>query len=1194
MADLDNNLSLADALTEPPPEIEEEVKRDFIATLEAEKFDDVVGETVDKTDYVPLLDDDDAKAGSQEPKSKPHADGIQVEHTSASGPTVVENGDHGIEDHRTVFPGGIMDEKLSYKDFLDRNDSWTMDERDLCFDSQPDFKPLEMADPFSVHRGENLPDLSFPADMKNVPLFTDHVDASRDIHAPHGPMMVPEQPFLGPLYSPAEALDPSAFLGLDSTTGFLQGKAVPEEHWMGAQHDVKGPEASFLAEPPVPPTVTEAIKPNLPESPAAPAAALAPPASPGEAEAAEGPEAVGSAAAVRVPASDVLPTSAEEAGSVLAGDTRPPHTPVPGVAPMAGADLLQGGFAPVPPNTISDASTPVTATGFAPAPDATFCYVMDSEFAPADLESHQAVDMGFAPAGDMESHQAMDMGFAPADLESHQAVDMGFAPAGDMESHQAMDLGFAPAGDVESHQALDLGFAPAGDVESHQAMDLGFAPAGDLDSHQAVDLGFAPATDVESHQALDLGFAPAGDMESHQAMDSGFAPATDAELPPAAGLNHHPAMDSGFSPAAEAKPLPTVDSGSAPPTPCPISAADTEVAASQELMAPKSPLEQDTSPLDTRAAEATAKVEQVSQVAEACVGLLEKADESRAPPRHHEEHLPEQTNHLAEPGVPGEAKEADTLENKDLPERSVTTADVPVTEKQEAAEHNHIQHAEPQQEQTPPEPTAKPEDTKPVEAVTGNDITTPPNKELPPSPEKKTKPPASTSSTKPAAPKTRPLPATSPKRPTSATPGPNKKPSSPPAGPPSATAAKRPATGAARPSLTAKETKPKAADTKTVEKRTSLSKPPTSTTAKGTVRSTSATAKTTAASPITAAVKNTATSPPKRPTSIKTDTKPAEAKKTTAKSPSADLSRPKSATGNTGKSSATTPTTTTPALPGAATSRPKPKPTATKPTTTSTTTSTADAKKPTTKAPTKPSVATKPPRPTSSVSAPDLKNVRSKIGSTDNIKHQPGGGKGKIEKKPESAAAARRSEPSAGSKLATAKATVSKEGVPRQPNGKVQIVSKKANYSHVQSKCGSKDNIKHVPGGGNVQIQNKKVDLSKVSSKCGSKANIKHKPGGGDVKIENQKLNFKEKAQAKVGSLDNVGHLPAGGTVKAEGSAEPGQVPPAPQNGEEATAARAGRETRENGVGPAAPAAPSVGDQREMQSFESQIQETSI
>ncbi|NXP49476.1 MAP4 protein, partial [Heliornis fulica] len=92
------NLSLADALTEPPPEIEEEVKRDFIASLEAEKFDDVVGETVDKTDYVPLLDDDEAAPG-QEPKGKAHADGCAVEHTSSSGPTVVENGDHGIQDH---------------------------------------------------------------------------------------------------------------------------------------------------------------------------------------------------------------------------------------------------------------------------------------------------------------------------------------------------------------------------------------------------------------------------------------------------------------------------------------------------------------------------------------------------------------------------------------------------------------------------------------------------------------------------------------------------------------------------------------------------------------------------------------------------------------------------------------------------------------------------------------------------------------------------------------------------------------------------------------------------------------------------------------------------------------------------------------------------------------------------------------
>uniref|UniRef100_A0A8C5U657 Microtubule-associated protein n=1 Tax=Malurus cyaneus samueli TaxID=2593467 RepID=A0A8C5U657_9PASS len=298
----------------------------------------------------------------------------------------------------------------------------------------------------------------------------------------------------------------------------------------------------------------------------------------------------------------------------------------------------------------------------------------------------------------------------------------------------------------------------------------------------------------------------------------------------------------------------------------------------------------------------------------------------------------------------------------------------------------------------------KPEEPKAAETVTGNDITAPPNKELPPSPEKKTK----------------------------------------------------------------------VADAKPTEKRTSLSKPPSSTTPKTSSKSSSAAPRTTAPSPVTAAAaaKTTAASPPKRPTT--------------------DSSRPKSATGNATKSSATTPSTaasSTPSVPGAAPSRPKPKSTAPKSATASTVS--ADAKKATAKVGSKGSASTRAPRPASSASAPDLKNVRSKIGSTDNIKHQPGG-------------------------------------------GKVQIVSKKANYSHVQSKCGSKDNIKHVPGGGNVQIQNKKVDLSKVSSKCGSKANIKHKPGGGDVKIENQKLNFKEKAQAKVGSLDNVGHSPAGGAVKIE------------------------------------------------------------
>ncbi|XP_060049966.1 microtubule-associated protein 2 isoform X4 [Erinaceus europaeus] len=122
---------------------------------------------------------------------------------------------------------------------------------------------------------------------------------------------------------------------------------------------------------------------------------------------------------------------------------------------------------------------------------------------------------------------------------------------------------------------------------------------------------------------------------------------------------------------------------------------------------------------------------------------------------------------------------------------------------------------------------------------------------------------------------------------------------------------------------------------------------------------------------------------------------------------------------------------------------------------------------------------------------PDLKNVKSKIGSTDNIKYQPKG-------------------------------------------GQVRIVNTKIDLSKVQSRCGSKDNIKHSAGGGNVQIVTKKIDLSHVTSKCGSLKNIRHRPGGGRVKIESVKLDFKEKAQAKVGSLDNAHHVPGGGNVKID------------------------------------------------------------
>ncbi|XP_077455921.1 uncharacterized protein LOC144073691 isoform X11 [Stigmatopora argus] len=122
---------------------------------------------------------------------------------------------------------------------------------------------------------------------------------------------------------------------------------------------------------------------------------------------------------------------------------------------------------------------------------------------------------------------------------------------------------------------------------------------------------------------------------------------------------------------------------------------------------------------------------------------------------------------------------------------------------------------------------------------------------------------------------------------------------------------------------------------------------------------------------------------------------------------------------------------------------------------------------------------------------PDLKNVKSKIGSTANLKHQPKG-------------------------------------------GQVMIPSVKLDYSHVQAKCGSLNKLQHSPGGGNVQIQTSKIDLSHITAKCGSMSNIRHRPGGGNIKIENVKLDFKDKALSKVGSMGNASHMPGGGNVMIE------------------------------------------------------------
>ncbi|XP_073489608.1 microtubule-associated protein 2 isoform X6 [Aquarana catesbeiana] len=105
---------------------------------------------------------------------------------------------------------------------------------------------------------------------------------------------------------------------------------------------------------------------------------------------------------------------------------------------------------------------------------------------------------------------------------------------------------------------------------------------------------------------------------------------------------------------------------------------------------------------------------------------------------------------------------------------------------------------------------------------------------------------------------------------------------------------------------------------------------------------------------------------------------------------------------------------------------------------------------------------------------PDLKNIKSKIGSTDNIRYQPKG-------------------------------------------GQIHIVTKKIDLSHITSKCGSLRNIRHRPGGGNVRIESVKLDFKeKAQAKIGSLENAHHIPGGGNIKIDSQKLNFRDAAKARV------------------------------------------------------------------------------
>ncbi|XP_076677732.1 microtubule-associated protein tau isoform X2 [Andrena cerasifolii] len=149
--------------------------------------------------------------------------------------------------------------------------------------------------------------------------------------------------------------------------------------------------------------------------------------------------------------------------------------------------------------------------------------------------------------------------------------------------------------------------------------------------------------------------------------------------------------------------------------------------------------------------------------------------------------------------------------------------------------------------------------------------------------------------------------------------------------------------------------------------------------------------------------------------------------------------------------------------------------------------------------------------------SPNLKTVRSKIGSLDNASYKPGGGKVKIENR----------------KLDFSKAQpkIAAKNEKYTPSGGDKKIAQVKLQWNAKPKVGSLDNATYKPGGGDKKIETVKLDFKdKAKPKVGSKDNAKHVPGGGSVKIQVLKVDVK--AESKIGSLDNVKHKPGGGDKK--------------------------------------------------------------
>ncbi|XP_058299149.1 microtubule-associated protein 4 isoform X22 [Hylobates moloch] len=968
------DLSLADALTEPSPDIEGEIKRDFIATLEAEAFDDVVGETVGKTDYIPLLDVDE-KTGNSESKKKPCSETSQIEDTPSSKPTLLANGGHGIEGSDTTgSPTEFLEEKMAYQEYPN-SQNWPED-TNFCFQPEQVVNPIQ-TDPFKMYHDDDLADLVFPSSATaDTSIFAGQNDPLKDSYgmSPCNTAVVPQGWSVEALNSPHS----ESFVSPEAVAEPPQPTAVPLE--LAKETETASEER--------PPAQALEIMMGLKTTDMAPSK---------ETE-------------VALTKDMALATKTEVA---MAKDTESPTkldvTLAKDMQPSMESDmaLVKDMELPIEKEValVKDVRWPTgtdvssaknvllpTETEVAPAKDVTL-FKETEKASPIKMDLAPSKDMGppkeneIVPAKDLvllseiEVAQANDI-ISSTEISSAEKV----ALSSETEVALARDMTLPPETNViltkDKALPLEAEVAPVKDMA--QLPETEMALGKDVALSTVKEVGslkdMSPPPETEMALGKDVTPPPETEVvliknvclppEMEVALTEDQVPALKTEAPLAKDGVLTPANN--VTPAKDVPPLSETET-----TPVPIK--DMEIAQTQKGISEDSHLES-----------------------------LQDVGQSAAP-----------TFMISPETITGMGEKCSLPANEDS-----------VLEKLEEKKPCNSQPSELSSETSG---IARPEEGRPAVSGTGNDITTPPNKELPPSPEKKTKP---------------------------------------------------------------------IADAKAPEKRASPSKPASAPASRSGSKSTQTVAKTTTATAVAStgpSSRSPSTLLPKKPTAIKTEGKPAEVKKMTAKSVPADLSRPKSISTSSMKKT-TTLSGTAPAA-GVAPTRVKATPMPSRPSTTPSIDKKPTSAKPSSTTPRLSRLAT-------NASAPDLKNVRSK-----------------------------------------------------------------------------------------VQIQNKKVDISKVSSKCGSKANIKHKPGGGDVKIESQKLNFKEKAQAKVGSLDNVGHLPAGGAVKTEGGGSEAPLCPGPPAGEEPAiseaAPEAGAPTSASGLN-GHPTLSGGGDQREAQTLDSQIQETSI